>query len=631
MFTDMVGYTALGQRNESLSLALVEEQKRLIRPILGRHNGREVKTMGDAFLAEFESALEAATCAYDIQRATREFNISLPKERRLHLRVGIHLGDVLEEHGDISGDAVNVASRIEALAEDGGVCMTRQVYDHVINKFELSMMSLGSKTLKNVSAPVEVYRIVMPWEEAKADRVNAKRIAVLPFASMSPDPNDSYLADGITEEVISTLSSISGLGVISRTSVMGYKGTTKKVREIGHELEVGSVLEGSLRKVGNRIRVTAQLITVSEDEHLWAQSYDKELDDVFAVQSDIAKQVVEALRVRILKPEMGTLDRRPTMSTKAYTSYLLGRYHWNKRTLEGIQKARECFEQSVMEDKNFALGYVGLADCHAILITNWGVDKRNNQNMAKVQLARALELEPDLAEAHATRGLLFSIDFEFHEAENEFRKAIELKPSYASAHQWLYELLYAESKEDEAFNEIEKAVDLDPISPIINERLGHFYSRERDYEKALEIHKKTLDLEPANPFYHFILALDYGKLKRFDEAKGEMRLAMDLSRGSYPHFGKKAEATLAYLIDDKQSVRKLLPELEAHLGGMMGSQSPDIAAFYFWLGEKEKGFDWLERSYSNKDFYLIMVKDEERFDSVRTDMRFIDFLKRIGL
>ena len=635
MYTDMIGYTVLGQRNESLSLALADEQRRLIRPILNKHNGREVKTMGDGFLVEFASALEAARCAYDIQRTIRESNLSVPEERRLHLRVGIHLGDVVEEYGDISGDAVNVASRIEPLAEDGGVCITRQVYDHLINKFELPLMSMGSKPLKNVNMPVEVYKMVMPWEEKNlttAGHVDAKKIAVLPFANMSPDPADSYFADGITEEVISTLSGLSGLRVISRTSVMGYKGTTKKAKDIGRELEVGSLLEGSLRKAGSRIRVTVQLISVSEDEHVWAQSYDRELDDIFAVQSDIAKQVVEALRVRILKPEVGRLDRTPTLSTKAYTSYLIGRYHWNKRTVESIQKAIESFEQAVMEDNNFALGYAGLADCHEILATNWELDKTNNHNMAKAQLTKALELEPDLAEAHATRGLLLSGDFGFREAEKEFRKAIELKPSYASAHFWLYLLLNAQSRDDEAFNEIEKAVELDPISPIINSSLGHFYVHKRDYEKAIEIHKKTSDLDPSNPFYHYILALDYGKLKRFDEAKGEMRLAVELSRESYPHFEKVAEANLAYLVGDKQLVRRLLPELEAlPAGGMMGSRAPHIAAFFFWLGEKEKGFEWLERSYSNKDFLLIMLKDDERFDSVRTDMRFVDFFRRIGL
>ena len=271
MFTDMVGYTALGQRNESLSLALVEEQRKLIRPILSRHKGREVKTIGDAFLVEFPSALDAVRCAYDIQRAAREYNISAPIEQRIHLRVGVHLGDVVESQGDISGDAVNVASRIEPLAEDGGVCITRQVFDHVQNKFELPLVSLGAKSLKNVSLPMEVFRMVMPWEAEKAtpsSQPDKRRIAVLPFANLSSDPEEGYFADGMTEELITSLSGVRQLTVIARTSVMKYKGSQKGASDVGKELNVGTLIEGSVRKAGNRVRITAQLIDAATEGHL---------------------------------------------------------------------------------------------------------------------------------------------------------------------------------------------------------------------------------------------------------------------------------------------------------------------------------------------------------------------------
>jgi adenylate cyclase len=251
MFTDMVGYTALGQRNESLSLALVGEQRKVVRPVLARHNGREVNTMGDAFLVEFPNAVDAVRCAYDIQRAIKEFNLSLAQEKRIHLRIGVHVGELVEAEGDISGDAVNVASRIEPLAEDGGVCITRQVYDLVKGKVDISMSSLGPKSLKNVAEPMEVYKISMPWEhESVASPLvsNKNRIAILPFANISADPNDEYFADGMTEELISTTSSIKGLTIIARTSVMRYKGATKGVDEIGRDLNVGTFLEGSVRK-----------------------------------------------------------------------------------------------------------------------------------------------------------------------------------------------------------------------------------------------------------------------------------------------------------------------------------------------------------------------------------------------
>ena len=242
----------MGQRNESFSLALVEEHRRVIRPILSKHNGREVKTMGDAFFVEFPSALEAVRCAYDIQRAIRELNFSLAEDRRVQLRIGIHLGDVVDTEGDISGDAVNLASRIERFANDGGVCLTREVHSQVANKFDLPLKSLGPKDLKNVEVPVEVYRVLMPWEEEtpSAGVMDRKRIAVLPFSNFSPDPSDEYFADGMTEELITRLSEIKGLRVIARTSVMAYKKKEKTISAIARELGAGSIIEGSVRKPG---------------------------------------------------------------------------------------------------------------------------------------------------------------------------------------------------------------------------------------------------------------------------------------------------------------------------------------------------------------------------------------------
>ena len=261
MFTDIVGYTALGQRDEFLSLALLDENRKMLRPIFVDHNGREIKTVGDSFLVEFSSALDAVRCAYEIQIRSREYNLSLPEEKRVVLRIGLHVGDVIEDNeGDILGDAVNVASRIQSLSQPGGACLTQQVFDHVHNKFGLPLRSMGKQSLRNVSTPVEVYEIVMPWDTAAENTAtrmvepDKKRIAVLPFVNMSADPSDAYFADGMTEEIISTLSNVRELRVISRTSIMHYKNTNKKLSEIGLELNVGTVLEGSVRKAGNTVQ-----------------------------------------------------------------------------------------------------------------------------------------------------------------------------------------------------------------------------------------------------------------------------------------------------------------------------------------------------------------------------------------
>jgi adenylate cyclase len=631
MFTDMVGYTTLGQKNEALSLALVEEQRKVIRPILKRHSGREVKTIGDAFLVEFPNAVDAVRCAYDIQRAVREFNFSLASDKRIHLRVGVHVGEVIEAQGDISGDAVNVASRIEPLAEDGGVCVTRQVYDLVRNNVDIPLSSLGPKPLKNVAEPMEVYRMVLPWgkQETTADQsLDKNRLAVLPFTSMSPEPSDSYFADSITDEIITTVAGISGLSVISRTSVMGYKGTTKRVEEIGRELKVGSILEGSFKRAGNRIRVTAQLIEAAGDKHLWAQNYDRNLDDVFEVQSDIAQQVADALRVKILSPELERIETKPTQNPLAYTLYLRGRHLWSKRGVENIKNAAEVFEQAVKEDPDFAQGYVGWADS-CLVLKNWGIDREENLVRARALVTKALELDPSLAEAHVTLGKVLEGEHDLRHAEEEYRKAIELKPGYATAHHWFFLLLLSQLRLDEALEQIEKALDLDPLSPVINYNYGIFYYARRDYAKAVVLFKRVTVIDPAYAPVRFMLSGVYGKTKMFREMREEGEIGAQLFQGSFPGVRLMVEAFYAKYEDDKQALERLLPELLAH-AKEPGEFAITIATCYVHTGNADEAFEWLERAYSG-GADLTDFKYEPDFDPIRTDPRYVDLLKKLGL
>src|SRR5205807_2745334 len=350
MFTDLVGFTALSQSNETVALSVLDEQRGLLRPMFNRHGGREVKTMGDAFLVEFPSALNAVKCAYEIQKTTREFNRSLSEERRVHLRIGVHLGDIVESQGDISGDAVNIASRIESLADSGGVCLTRQVYDQVQNKFELALTSLGLKSLKNVTSSIEVYKMVMPWQAtgsvSSTDR-DARRIVILPFANISPDIADEYFADGMTDELIAVLSKIGSLRVVARTSAMRFKGEKATANRIGQELKVGSIIEGSVRKSKNRVRITVQLVDTQSEEQLWAETYDRDLLDIFSVQSDIAQQVASAIELRLGVRENSALLQQQTQNPEAYSLYLKGRNRWNLRSENEVNRAIKYFEEAI--------------------------------------------------------------------------------------------------------------------------------------------------------------------------------------------------------------------------------------------------------------------------------------------
>ncbi|HYB77722.1 MAG TPA: adenylate/guanylate cyclase domain-containing protein, partial [Thermoplasmata archaeon] len=296
MYTDVVGFTASAQANEADALARLREQEGIVRPLFKPYKGREIKSTGDGFLIEFESALGALECAVEIQRRMRERNSRKPG-LPLELRIGIHVGDVEESGGDIFGDAVNVASRIVPLADPGGICLSGQVFDHVQNKVALQLDKLSAPALKGVRGRMDVYRVVLPgaFEERSEGGSALPRIAVLPLANISPDPKDEYFAEGLTEELITVLSQLKGLRVISRTSVNQYRGTSKTVAQIGTELGADSVLEGSVRKAGDQLRIAVQLIDPRTDEHRWTQTYDRKLENVFAIQAGVAERTATAL------------------------------------------------------------------------------------------------------------------------------------------------------------------------------------------------------------------------------------------------------------------------------------------------------------------------------------------------
>jgi adenylate cyclase len=502
MFTDMVSYTTLGQMNEALSIALVEEQRKIIRPILDRHNGREVKTMGDAFLVEFESALDAVRCAYDIQRAIREFNISLAEDRRVHLRVGVHLGDVISSDRDISGDAVNVASRIESFAEIDGVCLSRQVYDHIQNKFDLPLKSLGTVQLKNVLSPVEIFRMVMPWTQESTSLTStsnaheSRRIAVLPFSNVSFDSKDEYFADGLTEELIEKLSQVEGLEVIARTSVMTYKRKDKKISEIGKELRTSTLIEGSVRMVDNRIRVTVSLVDANSERHLWSSSYDKNLDDIFAIQSDIATKVVEAMPANLHLRELPATAGRDTNNIIAYSEFLRARELLHETAENKIREALNLFDSAIKKDPNFARAYVGKAYCYKSLGLYAHISYLQAIKNARASIEKALAINDGLAEAHAALAEIESMEDNLLASEAEARKAIEINPNLAEAYSILASNKSGFGEIEESIKLREKAYQLDPLEPFNLTSLGDEYFWTGRDSDALNIWETSVRLAP---------------------------------------------------------------------------------------------------------------------------------------
>ncbi|HXW36806.1 MAG TPA: adenylate/guanylate cyclase domain-containing protein [Nitrososphaerales archaeon] len=624
MFTDMVGYTALGQKNESLSLAMVEEQRRVVRLVLGRHNGREVKTIGDAFLVEFQSALDAVRCAYDIQRSVRDLNLSLPDDKRVHLRIGVHLGDVVESGGDITGDAVNVASRIESIAEDGGVCLTRQVFDHVQNKFEVSLSSMGAKSLKNVSAPLEIYRMEMPWDKQVTEAgspLDPKRIAVLPFVSMSPQPDDEYFADGLTEELITKVSMIVGLEVIARTSVMGFKKKDKKASEIARELKVGTLLEGSVRKAGSRIRVTAQLIDANTEGHLWAENYDRELSDIFEVQSSVAEKVAESLRLKLVDKERKQIEGIRERKPEAYDEFLKGVYFARKFDEASNRKANAHFERALELDPNYAEA-MGLLGGQYYYMGYVGYDaKEQTYEKGRELVKRALRLNEGIPEAHFSLALFLTYsDYDWAQAEREYRRAIELNPNYAEAHCLYADLLAYMGRTDESTSEVEKALRLDPLSPFTHNFAGLvFYYAGRLSDALAEFQTASqMDSEIGHDGIGIVLLL----MGRYEDAVNELQKASEVGQTS-SHLG---DLGYAYAVSGrKEDALKAIEEIKSR---PRGNASRALASIYVGLGENQIAMDWLERAYReralnpgfNVDPALAGLREEPRFRALAAKM-----------
>lgn len=620
MFTDTVGFTGLGQRDEGLMMRLLDEQRSLVRPIFSRSRGREVKTTGDGFLAEFPSALEAVRCALEIQSAMKARNERLQGSERIQLRIGIHLGDVIHEGGDVAGDAVNLASRIEPLAMPGGICVTRQVYDSVVNKVECEFESLGSPALKNVSAPVEVYQVSgygrRDGGQTLAGRLRKDRIAVLPFANISKDSSDEFFSDGMTEEMIAAISRTSGLRVIARTSVMKYKGSGKPVSEVGRELGVGSVLEGSVRRAGDKLRITVKLVDTTDEESRWSEEYDRTMRDVFEIQSEIANRVAEALRAQAHGPRSVT----PTSSTEAYVDYLRGRQAWNRRTEEGLKQAVGLFESALARDGDYAKAHSGLADCYATLALLELVPPKEAYPKAKEAVGMALALDPQLAEAHSSLGLIrFQFDWDWKGAEEEFREAIRINPSYAPAHHFFADYLKAMGRFDEALAEIGKAQELDPLNLAINTGVGHVLYLSRQYEKAIDQYRKAVDLDPSFMLTHIWFGRPYLEKGMYAEAISELETAVRLSGE-----GTLALAMLGHGLASagrKDDALGILARLKDR-SKTRYVPSYWISVIYNGLEDRDQVLAWLRKALEERSSWLVWVRVEPRFDWLRQDADF---------
>jgi TolB-like protein/Tfp pilus assembly protein PilF len=460
------------------------------------------------------------------------------------------------------------------------------------------------------------------------DDKSIKSLAVLPLENLSDDPTQEYFVDGITDMLISELAQISALKVISRTSVMEYKGIHKSLTEIAEELDVDAIVEGTVFSNGEQVRISTQLIRAADDRHLWAEKYEYDLKDIFNLQTEVAHAIAGAVEVQLTDHEEARLASVRIVDPEAYQLYLKGRYHWNKRVGEDYQKCVEYFNKAIDIDSNFAEAYAGLADYYAIEPGYWRISANVAYPKAEAAARKALELDDNLAEAYVSLGYVrLNYYRDWMDAEKMYKKAIELNPNYATAHHWYSELLTSLGNFTDAEKEIKLAQQHDPLSPIINTWLGIVFYYSRDYDRAIEHFQKARELHPDFEIIYYFMSKTYSQNKMHDEAIVMAEKARELSKRNVytPVCG------YAYAMADRQDeAMELMVELKKLSEQELYLYPVNIAIFYMGLGEFDQVFRWLDIAYKEKDFTILFINNDGRFDPVRSDPRFIELLKRIG-
>src|SRR5438270_11635314 len=691
MFTDMVGYSALAQRDDKVALELLEEHRRLLREIFPQFHGTEIKTIGDAFLVEFGSALEAAQCAIEIQRTLAKRNHDVTSNRRIELKIGIHIGDVVHRDGDVYGDGVNIASRIEQLAGAGGICVSMDVERQIRNALEARFEKFGSADLKNIKLQMDLFRIVLPWEKgvespakqtskkspilipiavvliviallggwlliqrgkknqqsvtaqtASVAPVNApdqKSVAVLPFVNPSDDKGSEYFSDGVSEELLTVLQKIPGLHVAARTSAFSFKGKNATAQEIGEKLGVAHLVEGSVRKAGDVVRIAARISTAKPGVELWSENYTRNLKDVFAVQTEIAQTIVEQLRGRFggtdadltakekIQAEVQAAEKGGTKNVEAHQLYLQGRFYENRHSDKSTREALAAYQRAVELDPGFARAWAGVARTNTWVagFATEGGQKAFDAHLASARdaVARALAIEPDLPDAlYARAWLETNFDFNWNAATQTVSKAMALAPADPNMLIAAANLETALGNTDRAIEIYRKAVELDPVNAQSRSFLAFGLASTKRFAEARAEYARVIELNSSAPWAHAGLGLAYLLQNKFEEAANEAQAdAGDWAR--------------LLIVSCARWAQKRVEESDAALNELIKNEA-ELAAFqvaeaYAYRGDKDRAFEWLERARRQHDPGLGNLRKDPLLESLYHDPRWNAFLHSMGL
>ncbi len=636
MFSDMVGYTALMQDDETRAKASRDKYRKVLEENVAKHQGKILQYYGDGALVVFSSAIESAKCAVEIQN-------ELSLTPKVALRIGIHSGDIVIDGDGAFGDGVNIASRIESLAVSGSVLISEKIFEDIKNHSDLLTEFLGAYKLKNVKSPVKIYALSnsglnIPSVQQLKDKTGFEEknsIAVLPFVNMSADPENEYFSDGITEEILNALTNVEGLKVTSRTSSFAFKGKNVDVREIGTKLNVNSVLEGSVRRFGNKIRITVQLINTVDGYHIWSEVFNRELEDIFELQDEISRKIANKLKEGLSIKSVGeTLIKSHTNNIDAYNDYLKGIYYYNKWTPEDLIKSVSFFNDAINKDENFVLAYSGLANSYVVLAVTGIMNPKEAYEAAKKYSSKAREMDNSLSEAHNSLALVkMFYEWDWNGSKKCFKKALELNPGAAYLHYNYSLYLRAMGNIEQCVGEVEKALALDPLSLIINNTLGENYVFAERYEDAKDQFLKTLELDPNFRNALWSLGYNYIYMKDYDKALETFLDAQSKTKGD--SIGLKGQAPLGVVyalmgrLDEVENCLATLKEREAANPGV--SFTFDYIMIYKALKDYNKVFYYLDKALEEKNGGILFIGKHPDWRDVQADPRFKILMKKVGL
>ncbi|MBK7289640.1 MAG: hypothetical protein IPI78_04970 [Chitinophagaceae bacterium] len=501
LFADVVGYTAMMQEDEAAAVEKINRFRHSLETIAEELNGKIIQYYGDGALLLFQSSTDAAEFAKVLQ-------MDINEPPMIPVRIGIHMGDVLLQNGNVFGDVVNIASRIQALAPSGGIYVSEMVFQNIANKKGLESVFIRQEKLKNVKEPVRIFEVLTSYSQPVIAPVIIKpvskiveenSIAVLPFSNMSSDMEQEYFSDGLTDDIITQLSKIKALKVISRTSVMQYKKNPKSIKEIGKELGVAVILEGSVQRSSNKVRITAQLIDAATDEHLWADSYDRSVKDIFVIQREVAISIASVLNKKLSKKEVENLDDAPSVDVQAYDLYLRGKFLVEKRNKTDLLIARELFQQAIKKAKDFAPANSGLANTYLLSSYRGYEDPDIMLPLAKKQIDMALSIEPSAAETHAAMGYWYHQTFNWKEAEKSYRKSIQLNANQSNVYLWLAILLEGKGEKELAAGIYSKGIEINPEWEYLMQSRVKAFMNTGNHEEAIKLQKHLIDKATFDP------------------------------------------------------------------------------------------------------------------------------------